>query len=153
MKTQAQKCDVERQNSVKGNVLQMEETHAQLYKRLHLSHENRSRMVSLWREWQRHRRSLDTELETACGRLSAVANVEEISDCFVAFISSQCSSAGGGVGGVPSQLADRACRFQPRNLLGLCPTTTHAAHAALLALQEVQDRDARLQVSFYLCTK
>jgi hypothetical protein len=120
----------------------MEETHSQLFKRLRFTPDQRARMVALWRDWQRHRRGLDKQLDDACGRISALPATEEISDAFVALVSSKCMGCA-----VDGSLADMAVNLQPRSLMGLCAVTTQAAKGALNMLQEVQDRDVRLQVS------
>ena len=123
------------------SLLQMEETHSQLFKRIKFNPEQRACVVGLWRDWQRHRRALDTQLEAACGRIVALPDSEELSDAFVAFVSSQCMR-----GAVEACTAEMACRLQPRTLIGLCPVATAAAKTAVQALVEVQDRDARIQV-------
>lgn len=121
--------------------VQMEETHSQLFKRLRLTPEQCTRMVSLWREWHGHRRSLDVQLEAACGYLSALPGNEAISEPLVALVSSRCMGHG-----LRGPAAEMTCRMQPQSLLGLCPVATQAAHTAIARLVEVHERDSQIQV-------
>jgi hypothetical protein len=119
----------------------MEESHCQLFKRLRFTPDQRTHMIGLWREWKRHRRGLDAQLDEVCRRLCALPDGEEISDSFVALVSSKCMGRPMHDGSM-----EMAVSLQPRSLLGLCPVATQAAMTAMRMLQEVQDRDARLQV-------
>ena len=125
----------------------MEETHSQLFKRIKFTPDQRTCIVALWRDWQKQRRALDSQLQAACSHVEALPRPEEISDAFVAMVSSRCME-----GAVGTQAAEAACRLQPRSLLGLCPVAQAAAQSAMQALTEVQDRDARLQVQIHSCT-
>lgn len=71
----------------------MEETHLKMYKSMRLGTEQRRHLASLWREWQRRRRALDKDHDSAMSKLESLPAADDINDSFILLVSALCSGA------------------------------------------------------------
>lgn len=71
--------------------VQVEETHLKMYKSMHLGGEQRRELAALWQEWQRRRRMLDRDHESALSKLESLPAADDINDSFILLVSALCS--------------------------------------------------------------